>query len=65
MKECSYPFSLCTDDTILFNNDATGERFEVAHAFEYKWQEVIDLERNTINYIFDEKSKDWITSIMG
>ena len=65
MKECSYPFSLCTDDTILFNNDATGERFEVAHAFEYKWQEVIDLERNTINYIFDEKSKDWLTSIMG
>lgn len=64
MKENAYPFALCTDDTILFNNDATAERFEVARAFGYSKDEIVELERNAVNFIFDEEAKSWLSKIM-
>lgn len=64
MKGEKYPFSLCTDDTILFNNDATGERFEVANAFGYSESELLELERNVVNFIFDEESKPWLAKLL-
>lgn len=64
MKENDYPFSLCTDDTILFNNDVTAERFEIARAFGYNETEIMELERKAINYIFDEESKVWLEKVM-
>jgi len=64
MKESNYPFSLCTDDTILFNNDTIAERFEVARAFHYNESQIMELERNVVNFIFDEESKSWLSKLM-
>ena len=64
MKESGYPFSICTDDTILFNNDATAERFEVAHAFGFTAEEILKAETNAAKGIFDDESKEWLAKII-
>jgi len=65
MKECGHLFSLCTDDTILFNNDATGERFEIAHAFEYSLEDMNNIEKNATKMIFDENEKTWLQKLIS
>jgi adenosine deaminase len=70
MKEQNHPFTLGTDNTckrqsalrflVLFNTNATGERFEIAHAFGYSFQEMQLLELNAADMIFDDAHKPWL-----
>ncbi len=45
---------------MLFDTTSTRERFELARAFEWSYEEVRRLEEKAVGAIFDDSAKAWL-----
>ncbi len=50
----SYPMCICTDDSGIFNTSTTKEQFLIAETFKLSVQDIFELNKNSISFIFDQ-----------
>jgi adenosine deaminase len=50
----NYPLVICTDDCGIFNTSLTREQHLICQAFKINSNELFDLNKRAINYIFDK-----------
>ena len=52
-----YPMCICTDDSGMFKTCTTKEQFLIADAFKLSAQDIFELNKNSISFIFDQSER--------
>ena len=59
-----WPLCICTDDKGVFNTTLSNEYYQLAVAFNLTRDELEELSRGVINFVFDESAKEQLTKKM-